>query len=564
MEILKEWLNHQVQLSEVITDFEEQFSNGYLLCELMHRFNQIIHMPLSNRVDNTKQALLRNYSTLYPILTEFKIPFDSNTAYSIIYKKPQVVTSLLRNMKNSLDKTLGIVDFKIYKSTGIKNMTFPLKRFTQNKDIYDSMQLSIFVKRLNTLLPAQKQVDLRAKLSRFEQMKEKHVQEIQKHKQELEDNENRNRENRRAVGRENMRNGLEFKQSSDKLDNVKWQENMATIKQQISKKEMFQERIRQKEAELRVGVRESIKQQFVSDIEAFDSRLEILHQKSTAEVVYDKDELYQFPVENKKQIIGFIMENINVNRIRDQIKMRKNELQSDFNKKERDRRLRKLLVDLKKWQDYKDVTYLKERMLSTLLSESRQEEEVRYEFHKTNQFYNIMVENSRLWESMRQNQKAVMEEQVREINLEYFQQMKLETEARVLYHLQQQNKYLGQLEQKSNQRTFEQVQRSLMSVIDNSVVDFEVSNQVNLASYRDLLNFNFEKSLLLNQSNFKFESDINGDLTASSLNKLQAISEFLLDSYLNYKGDLNRFLPSFGNQRSGHECHCSRTPADLK
>lgn len=38
-EILLSWLNDEVQLSQKVTNFEKDFSNGYLFGELLSKYN---------------------------------------------------------------------------------------------------------------------------------------------------------------------------------------------------------------------------------------------------------------------------------------------------------------------------------------------------------------------------------------------------------------------------------------------------------------------------------------------------------------------------------------------
>jgi len=40
-DILYTWLNTEVDLSKKITNIEQDFSNGYLLGELLYKFNQL-------------------------------------------------------------------------------------------------------------------------------------------------------------------------------------------------------------------------------------------------------------------------------------------------------------------------------------------------------------------------------------------------------------------------------------------------------------------------------------------------------------------------------------------
>jgi hypothetical protein len=43
-EILLTWLNTEVDLSKKITNMEKDFANGYLLGELLYKFNQLTNI----------------------------------------------------------------------------------------------------------------------------------------------------------------------------------------------------------------------------------------------------------------------------------------------------------------------------------------------------------------------------------------------------------------------------------------------------------------------------------------------------------------------------------------
>jgi hypothetical protein len=42
--ILLTWLNTDVDLSKKVTNMEKDFANGYLLGELLHKFNQLTNL----------------------------------------------------------------------------------------------------------------------------------------------------------------------------------------------------------------------------------------------------------------------------------------------------------------------------------------------------------------------------------------------------------------------------------------------------------------------------------------------------------------------------------------
>lgn len=85
-------------------------------------------------------------------------------------------------------------------------------------------------------------------------------------------------------------------------------------------------------------------------------------------------------------------------RIRAELRARERESGADTDRKERDRRLRKLIVDLKTLHLYQEAVAAEEKITKVLARESHQEEEIRYEIHKARQFEHIIVQNKLLFE----------------------------------------------------------------------------------------------------------------------------------------------------------------------
>ena len=149
-----------------------------------------------------------------------------------------------------------------------------------------------------------------------------------------------------------------------------------------------------------------------------------------------------------------VLETLEVRKIRDQIKQREKDLQSDFNKKERDRRLRKLIVDLKKWQTLKEVNSLKEKALNRLLRESKQEEEVRYEFHKAKTFQTIFTENSKLYQQHIEVKQTAIEEQRKSTNKWQFESLQSQLNSTVDFYKNEENALAEKLQENKNYLTY--------------------------------------------------------------------------------------------------------------
>jgi hypothetical protein len=99
--LLLQWLNEEVGLSREITSISHDFCNGYLLGELLHRYNQQQHF--NQFIDkDTPDAKIRNYTLLEPTLRQIGVFFNSKIAFEIMNSKSGSVKSLLYEIKTVL------------------------------------------------------------------------------------------------------------------------------------------------------------------------------------------------------------------------------------------------------------------------------------------------------------------------------------------------------------------------------------------------------------------------------------------------------------------------------
>ncbi|XP_042731295.1 LOW QUALITY PROTEIN: sperm flagellar protein 2 [Lagopus leucura] len=104
-EILCEWLNEEVKLSRSVVprSISEEFSTGYLLGELLHKyglqddFNQFSQSRAAN-------AKLNNFSLLEPTLHRLGVQFNENVAHDIMIGKHGAATKLLYELYIALEK----------------------------------------------------------------------------------------------------------------------------------------------------------------------------------------------------------------------------------------------------------------------------------------------------------------------------------------------------------------------------------------------------------------------------------------------------------------------------
>ncbi|XP_033035240.1 sperm flagellar protein 2 isoform X4 [Trachypithecus francoisi] len=104
-EILCQWLNKELKVSRTVSpkSFAKAFSSGYLLGEVLHKFE--LQDDFSEFLDSrVSSAKLNNFSRLEPTLHLLGVQFDQNVVHGIITEKPGVATKLLYQLYIALQK----------------------------------------------------------------------------------------------------------------------------------------------------------------------------------------------------------------------------------------------------------------------------------------------------------------------------------------------------------------------------------------------------------------------------------------------------------------------------
>ncbi|XP_074713040.1 sperm flagellar protein 2 [Strix uralensis] len=158
-EILCEWLNEEVKLSRSVVpgSFSEEFSTGYLLGELLHKyglqddFNQFSQSRVAN-------AKLNNFSRLEPTFHLLGVQFNENVAQDIMTGQHGAATKLLYELYIALEKK------RKAKLTGL--VTEAMRPAATAK--LKSIESVLYRERLKTLTPRQADLQLQQISEQFE------------------------------------------------------------------------------------------------------------------------------------------------------------------------------------------------------------------------------------------------------------------------------------------------------------------------------------------------------------------------------------------------------------
>jgi hypothetical protein len=100
--ILLSWMNDELQLSEHVLSFTNTFKDGYLIGEILYRYNQLF--TFDRFVANgTPQNILDNFSLIQPVMKKIGVKFNSKIAAEIMNGNETITKSTLYEIKICLE-----------------------------------------------------------------------------------------------------------------------------------------------------------------------------------------------------------------------------------------------------------------------------------------------------------------------------------------------------------------------------------------------------------------------------------------------------------------------------
>ena len=135
-EDILDWLNNKIKLSKKITDISEDFQNGYLFAELLHKTRQIPNISIYKN-SNLQKDIIHNFCFLSKNFLDMKIPLDELSRNNIMKKSPYTAQIYLYKIRQVLDKKLISYDnLKFRGSNEIHNLYTSLMFKNNNEQYY--------------------------------------------------------------------------------------------------------------------------------------------------------------------------------------------------------------------------------------------------------------------------------------------------------------------------------------------------------------------------------------------------------------------------------------------
>lgn len=315
---------------------------------------------------------------LEPTLKTLKINSNSILVDKIINQKPGVAERMLYELKMALEKVNNPADILILHKTGKFNPIIPLKRLDPGKLQFDAMESRFFDQRINEMNKAQKQVNLEKHLLPFEEFKLE--QEEMLHRQREEDiiKENKIKEEMRKIQLNKLQRNMAFLENWNEKGKENWEKNQKITKDRIKKDEDFAAKTQERKNIKLQSIHDQNKKEILEGIASFESNLKKMGIESP---------------EGEKKASSMDKSHTMFSASATMLRIKEKKMVSDFLRKERDKRRRKMIVDQAKAQREIEVQKRQELLLDKLNQQSRQERELTYEIWRAEQGKEIIKEN---------------------------------------------------------------------------------------------------------------------------------------------------------------------------
>ena len=140
VEKLKDWLNHEMKLSMTVNNISEDFQNGYLFAELLHKNGFVSDLSIYKNSKKEKD-IIHNYCYLSKTFLDMNILLDEKNRNNILKKSPYTAQVYLYKIKQIIDKKFITLDaLKFKKSNSIHKLYTSLMYKNDNEKYLKSRE----------------------------------------------------------------------------------------------------------------------------------------------------------------------------------------------------------------------------------------------------------------------------------------------------------------------------------------------------------------------------------------------------------------------------------------
>ncbi|CAK9107410.1 unnamed protein product [Durusdinium trenchii] len=385
-ELLQNWLNNEVGLSTNVSNFEKDFSSGYLFGEILHKFWQADFEQFQNK--NSHQAKIANFKSLEPILKALGIKFNATLINAVMNGERGAALRLLYQLKMASERSERPVL---------------------------ALQASALEMQASVGWPG---ASMKVRQARVEKLTRKF--ELEKHKQEIvafemDHIEQAHVEEQRQIHRfslrERLRQNRAAKDEWEARGHELWQENMKVRMTRENEQMRFSDKVLRTQQEKELTLRRQAAEEVLKGTQDFESGLVTLGLTKTKEDVIPEDSSEEetdsvekllaqtSKVASAKELVEALQaklptgQELNYEANLFMRKIKESKEAGAIARRERERRRRRVLVEQQREQEMLEENQLEQVLLEKLGRESIEESAISYRSWRVNMFEEVFVRN---------------------------------------------------------------------------------------------------------------------------------------------------------------------------
>ena len=288
--LIVEWLNEEIVLSRQIYSLEEDFKDGYLLGELLNRYNQ---QPDFNKFldKGNPDAKINNFCLLENTMRKIGIQFNSKTAIDIMAGKIGVMKNLLYELRTVLERiTKSSKQLKMPKNVSQlhkeelkKAITTINAENTNNKILlqvqparpkYDKSMAETFENTIRTIMENPNDVMMDKVLQRYKDRKTELRQTVSFGYSNLMGEMQTELQRQREIAKHRKEHEAEFTAAWEMINVEQWKKNQKTAHDRRELIKKLELNTTTKAEIMKTRAFNQARTQTIDSIDAFDKRLE--------------------------------------------------------------------------------------------------------------------------------------------------------------------------------------------------------------------------------------------------------------------------------------------------
>ena len=274
-QLILDWLNEEVRLSRRVFSLEHDFKDGYLLGELLHKYNQQSNFDKFSMKGNPN-AKITNFCLLEPSMRQIGVNFNAKIAFDVMHATNGTAKDLVYDMRATLEgirkrsSRSALVNNEKSLSSSAKILTV----LRHGTPLFDKTMMTTFENSVRAMMENPNDVLMEQITRKFDQKKMDFRQTVNSSHSRGMDTMELELTKRRDLQKHSKTHGKEFTSALNLINEDQWGKNQRIAHERREREERFDKTAAQRRDFMRTTATNAVRDSVLSGIDEFEARLE--------------------------------------------------------------------------------------------------------------------------------------------------------------------------------------------------------------------------------------------------------------------------------------------------